>query len=101
MNAGQRKFRIERPYGLLDFLHEILRTGPGTANRNRDGAVQHLFLTFVAVHHNGPIHGGWRGLIDAIVMHVPDDADDLAPIVGVAHANSLAERISRIVPILP
>ena len=55
-----------------------------------------LLLPFEAILKNRPIHGGGRRIVDAIVMHVPGDANNLAPIVGGAHADLLAEGGGRI-----
>jgi hypothetical protein len=41
-----------------------------------------------------------RRLVDAVIMYVLDNADDLAPVVGVSDSYPLAQRIARVMPIL-
>src|SRR5205085_9870891 len=47
-----------------------------------------------------PVSSGWYLLIHAVVVNVFHNADNLTPVVFSANANTLAERISRVAPIL-
>ena len=53
--------------------------------------VRRQFVGFLeAVYDGGPVHGGGRGFVYAVVMNVLDHADDFSPVVRGGHTNSFA-----------
>src|SRR6202040_1517643 len=75
-------------------------TGTRTANSKTDAAAQRFLLPLKTIHDHGPINGGGRIFVNAHVVRVADDADDFPPVVIVADANSLAQRVAGIMPVL-
>src|SRR5579862_2244517 len=100
MHFRERNIGIDRPDRLPDFFQERFGTGARTANGKSKAAMQRFFLSFETIHDDGPINGGGWIFINALVVRVADDADDFAPVVIVAHANSLAQRVARVMPVL-
>ena len=87
----QRQIGIDRPDHLLHFFHEGRGASAGSANDECNIAVDGFLLPFETILKHRPVHGGGRWVVDAIVMHVPGNTNDFAPIVGGAHADLLAE----------
>ena len=100
VNFSERNIGINRPHRLADFFQERFGTGARAANGKSDTAAQAFFLTFKAVHNHGPVNGGGWILINAVVVRIGNDSDDFAPVVVVADANSLSQRVARVMPIL-
>ena len=84
---------VYRSNGLPDLLHEGFRSCAGTADGERHIPLNIQRLSIEIRDRKRPVHDRRRLLLDAIIVHVLDDADDLAPLDLVTHlVNSLAKR---------
>jgi hypothetical protein len=75
---------------LADLAEQAFCAGERAANNENRGTLDEDRLALEVLHEDGPIDVGARGLVDGIVADIADDADDLAPVVNVSDAQTLA-----------
>ncbi len=88
----QRKIRIHRPHGLPDFAEKRFRVAPIAADDEADTARQEVASAeCLRVQTGGQEHRRRRRQMNALVMEIARDADDLAPYSRIAFADPLPD----------
>ena len=100
-SSSQRQIGVDRPDGPSQLVDESVRSRATAANQVGDAAIDEVAVLpdrEEVRHQERPVRHGRRLLVEAIVAHVGDDADDFTPVALGIRAHALAEGCRRLPP---